>query len=94
MTVSSENSEVLALNAATWLVGNEALCQVFLGATGANETDLRERIGDPEFLGSVLDFLLLDDAWVIEFCDTYSLPYASILQARNCLPGGDQMHWT
>ena len=30
MTVSSENSEVLALNAATWLVGNEALCQVFL----------------------------------------------------------------
>ena len=45
MTVSSENSEVLALNAATWLVGNEALCQVFLGATGANETDLtRQRV--------------------------------------------------
>ena len=94
MTISIENSQVLALQVVTWLMGNQALCEVFLGATGANETDLRERISDPEFLGYVLDFLLLDDTWVIEFCDEHGLPYLSVMQARNCLPGGEQMHWT
>ena len=94
MTISIESSQVLALQAVAWLVGNDTLCSVFLGATGANETDLRERIGDPEFLGSVLDFLLLDDSWVIGFCDQHALPYNSVMQARSCLPGGDQMHWT
>ena len=94
MTVSQEKSQVLALQAVAWLVGDDVLCPVFLGATGASETDLRERIGDLEFLGSVLDFLLLDDNWVIGFCDQYALPYESVMQARSCLPGGDQVHWT
>ena len=94
MTVFQEKSQVVALQAVAWLVGDDALCPVFLGATGASETDLRERIGDLEFLGSVLDFLLLDDNWVIGFCDQHALPYESVMQARSCLPGGDQVHWT
>ena len=94
MTVSLDNAQVLALQAVAWLVGNESLCPIFLGATGAGEADLRERIDDLEFLGSVLDFLLLDDNWVIGFCDQQALPYDSVMQARQRLPGGDQIHWT
>ena len=77
-----------------WLAGNDELLPVFLGATGASEADLRARAADPEFLGSVLDFLTADDSWVMAFCDSEGLPYESPLRARMALPGGAQVHWT
>lgn len=94
MPFSAEAAETLALNALAWLVGNEELLPVFLGATGASEADLKARAGDPEFLGSVLDFLMMDDAWVIAFCDAFSIPYEQPMMARATLPGGEQVHWT
>lgn len=92
--LSQESAETVALQGLAWLAGNENLLTVFLGSTGASESDLRARATDPEFLMSVLDFLMLDDAWVIEFCDTYSIPYEQPMQARHALPGGAPTHWT
>lgn len=94
MSFSSDAAETLGLRALTWLVGNEDLLPVFLGATGACEGDLRDRAGDPEFLGSVLDFLMMDDAWVVGFCDAHALPYEHPMLARVALPGGQQVDWT
>lgn len=94
MSLSPESAETLGLQALTWLIGNEDLLPVFLGATGASEDDLREQAQKPEFLGSVLDFLMMDDAWIIAFCDVYSLPYERPMLARAALPGGAQIHWT
>lgn len=89
-----ENAEVIGLQAMAWLAGNDALMPVFLGASGASETDFREGLQDPVFHASVLDFLMMDDAWVMEFCDSAGLPYTSVMQARAALPGGGEMHWT
>ena len=86
MAVTRNIAETIALQALGWLVGNDDLLPVFLGATGAAH--------DPEFLGSVLDFIMMDDAWVIEFCDTHSLPYERLAEARGMLPGGEMVHWT
>jgi hypothetical protein len=36
----------------------------------------------------VLDFLLMDDAWVVAFCDAAGLPYEAPMRARAALPGG------
>jgi len=94
MTFSSEAAETLALKALAWLVTNDDLLPVFLGATGASEDDLREQAGDPAFLGSVLDFLMMDDAWVISFCDANGIAYEHPMFARAALPGGEQVHWT
>lgn len=94
MPLSADAAETLALQALGWLVGQDDLLPVFLGATGASESDLREEAGNPAFLGSVLDFLLMDDAWVIAFCDAGALPYDRVMQARAMLPGGEQIHWT
>ena len=49
---------------------------------------------NPEFLGAVLDFLLMDDAWVIAFCDAEGHPYTAPMMARAVLPGGAATHWT
>ncbi|MGB8812521.1 MAG: DUF3572 domain-containing protein [Paracoccaceae bacterium] len=89
-----ETAETLGIQALGWLAGNEELLPVFLGATGASVGDLAEGATRPEFLASVLDFLLMDDAWVIEFCDATGLKYDAPLQARAWLPGGEATHWT
>lgn len=92
--MSQESAEVIGLQALSWLAANDELLPVFLGASGASEADFRERMQDPDFLGSVLDFILMDDAWVKEFCETHSLTNDAPLRARVMLPGGEQVHWT
>jgi len=92
--VQQDTAETIALQALGWLAGNEELLPVFLGATGAGEDDMRERAQDPEFLGSVLEFLMNDDTWVVEFCDSRQLRYDQPMLARQALPGGAQVNWT
>ena len=94
MPISADAAEMLALQALAWLAGNDDLFPVFLGSTGASEQDVRAQAGSPVFLASVLDFLVMDDAWVIAFCDSHAVPYDRIMQARAALPGGEQIHWT
>lgn len=94
MTVTRESAETLALRCLGWLAGHDELLPVFLGATGASEADLRAGAEDPAFLASVLDFLLMDDAWVMEFCSAMELPNEAPMRARAALPGGAQVNWT
>lgn len=89
-----ETAETLALEALAWLVGNEELLPVFMGATGASPEDLRARAGEVAFLVSVLDFLAMDDAWIIGFCEASGRPCAAPMQARATLAGPAAMHWT
>lgn len=89
-----EFAETLALRALCWIVGSPEMLPVFLGATGLSATDLGARTAEPELLVSVLDFLLLDDAWVIAFCDAARYDYGDPLAARQALPGGAEPHWT
>ncbi len=92
--MSQESAEVVGLKALGWMAGNEELLPVFLGATGASEADLRAGASDPAFLGALLDFIMMDDAWVRAFCDSAGIAYDQPMYARVALPGGDQVHWT
>ncbi len=94
MAQMQEFAETIGLKCLAWLIGNEDLLPVFMGASGASEADLRHGAGDPAYLGSVLDFVLMDDAWVIAFCDAEGLQYEALRQARAALPGGTEMSWT
>lgn len=92
--LSQDSAELLAIEALSWLVGNDDLLPVFLGASGASENDLRQRAKDPDFLASVLDFLLMDDAWIAEFCASAGYNPEFPMRARAALPGGAQVNWT
>lgn len=92
--MQQESAETIALQALGWLAANDELLPVFLGATGASEADLRARAAEPEFLGSVLDFLMMDDAWVVAFCQERNIAYERPMMARAALPGGAQVNWT
>ena len=76
------------------IIADSALLWGFAARRGASEADLTKQASDPIFLGAVLDFLMMDDAWVIGFCDHLAIPYERIMQARAALPGGEQVHWT
>lgn len=89
-----ESAETLALQCLAWLAGHEELLPVFMGATGVSQEDLRAGAQDPVFLGSVLDFVMMDDAWVMDFCGSLGVPNDSLMRARQALPGGEQVNWT
>lgn len=92
--MNADAAEKIAVQALGWLASDQELMGLFLGATGSAPDDLRQATADPAFLISVLDFLMMDDAWVIRFCDDHSMPYETPMQARQHLPGGAQVHWT
>lgn len=94
MTLSRDTAETIGLQAVAWLAANEDLLPVFLGATGASESDFRVGLEDPEFQGAVLDFILMDDAWVQAFCEIQQLAPDQPMMARQALAGGGEVHWT
>lgn len=89
-----ERAEWLALTALGWLAGEESLLAAFLGATGAGLQDLRQRAGDPSFLGGVLDFVLAEDARVLAVAAAAGVRPEAVAEARAALPGGRTVHWT
>ena len=86
-------AEALALQAVAAIVADEDLLPRFLAATGSGMDDLRQRIGDPDFLGAVLDFVLEDDSLVQTLADAAGVGPETVMMARSKLPGG-QVEWT
>lgn len=93
MAFKRENAETIALQALGWIAADDELLGSFMGASGLTGNDLRAQAGEAEFLASVLDFVLMDDAWVQRFCDATAIPYDWPMAARACLPGMAP-HWT
>jgi len=94
MTFTPASAEIVGLKALEWLVGNDDLFMTFLSSTGAGIEDVKAGAKDPAFLGSVLDFILMDDDWVKEFCGLETLSFNDPYAARQALPGGDIPSWT
>ena len=94
MSHTQEFAETLALQCFAWLAGHQELLPIFMGASGVTEDDLRQGAGDPVFLGSVLDFVMMDDSWVIDFCAAHGVENDALMRARMALPGGEQVNWT
>jgi hypothetical protein len=60
--MKQEVAEIGAMRALGWLVGAGRSGRGVPGLQGASLDDLRAGAAEPEFLASVLDFILMDDA--------------------------------
>ncbi|MEJ6389320.1 DUF3572 domain-containing protein [Gymnodinialimonas ulvae] len=87
-------AETQALTLLAWLATDEDLLPIFMGATGTSETDLRHRAGEPEFLASLLDFLMMDDQWILSASDATGIRAEDFAAIRAGLPGGALPNWT
>ncbi|MEL6792923.1 MAG: DUF3572 domain-containing protein [Pseudomonadota bacterium] len=92
--MNTEGAETIAIKALGWIAADDELSGSFLGASGASADELRLRAADPEFLGFVLDFLLMDEDALIAFCEAVDAPPDAPMRARAALPGGDLPNWT
>lgn len=87
-------AQTRALTLLAWLAGQDEILPLFMGATGVSEDDLRARAAEPEFLASVMDFLLMDDAWVLQGAEATGIAAQEFAMIRAGLPGGDLPNWT
>jgi Protein of unknown function (DUF3572) len=85
--VQTARTEDIALKYMVFLASQPEKLEAFCTQSGLTETDLRGRIGEPEFHGFLLDFLLQDESELLAFAAEHGLPPESILVARSKLPG-------
>jgi Protein of unknown function (DUF3572) len=85
-----EVAEIVAVQALGFIAGDPERLGAFLAETGIGPSSLRAAASDPQFLVSVLDFVLRDDATVKAFAKTSELHPTNIAAAREVL--GDP-HW-
>ena len=85
-----EVAEIVAIQALSFLAGDSARLGAFLAETGIGPETLRQSATDPQFLISVLDFVMRDDASVKAFAEVSKLHPTNIAAARQVL--GDP-HW-
>jgi len=91
--MNKEHAENLAIQALAWLARDQDRLGHFLNASGAAVDDLRLRAQEPEFLGFVLDFMLLADDTILAFCQENQHPPENVQAARMVLTG-DMPNWT
>ena len=92
--MDTEIAETRALEVLTWVLSEDDLIQVFMGATGASQNDLRSNTLNHEFLLSILDFVLMDDRWVISCSKFLNIDPSQIQLIRMSLDGGQEVTWT
>ena len=84
-----EVAEIVAIQALSFLAGDPERLGAFLAETGIGPETLRSAAADPQFLASVLDFVLRDDATVKAFAEASQLHPTTIAAARQALGDPD-----
>ncbi len=80
-----EVAEIVAVQALSFVAGDPERLGAFLAETGIGPQSLRGAASDPQFLVSVLDFVLRDDATVKAFAKQSELHPTNIAAAREAL---------
>ena len=82
-----EAAETLALKGLVYLAGSPDDMERFMALSGIGLDEIRAQAGEPEFLASVTDFLLANEALLIGFCEAETLDARAVHQARHLLGG-------
>ena len=80
-----EVAEIVAIQALSFVAGEPERLGLFLAETGIGPETLRNAASNPNFLLSVLDFVLRDDATVKAFAQQNELHPTNIAAAREAL---------
>ena len=92
--MTPHSAEIFALEALAWMAQDEDVLSLFLNASGSSVADLKAQAQSSEFLLAVLDFILLEDQWVLDCAEACHCDPNMIAMARQALPGGEIVHWT
>ena len=82
---NSTDPETLALSALGWTLSDESRAQRLLALTGLDPAALRERLGEPGLLASVLAFLEAHEPDLLAAAEALNVPPAALVEARRRL---------
>ncbi|MFM7346928.1 MAG: DUF3572 domain-containing protein [Tagaea sp.] len=82
-----DTAETAALQALGFVAADDDRLARFMGLAGVSVDELKARAADPAFLGGVLDFVIEDEALLLEFCEASGLKPAAVARLRADLPG-------
>lgn len=80
-----EVAEIVAIQALSFVAGEPERLGLFLSESGIGPETLRSAAKDPQFLVSVLDFIMRDDETVQAFSTASQLHPTTIAAARQAL---------
>ena len=83
--ITPERAEILALEALGWIAGRPEAIDRLLAVSGLSVQDLRQAAGNPDLLGSILDFLLANEPFLLDFCQDTSTSTKAVHMARHRL---------
>lgn len=92
--MTRDEAEKATLEALAWIAADQDRTSALLQATGADPTNLRESVKQPEFMSFIWDFLMMSDENILGYCEATGRQPESIANIRAALPGGDDPHWT
>ncbi len=84
-----EVAEIVAIQALSFIAGDPERLGPFLAESGLGPETLRTAAANPQFLASVLDFIMRDDATVKAFADASKLHPTNVAAARQVLGDPD-----
>ena len=72
-----DRAEIIAINCLSFIAGNEKYLGGYLNLSGTDLNQLKENIANPEImpgiLASLLDYLLQNEKYLIEYAEEYHL---------------------
>ncbi|MEM8811614.1 MAG: DUF3572 domain-containing protein [Pseudomonadota bacterium] len=68
--LNAEEADGVAIAALGFMARDPSRLDRFLALTGLTPDSIREAAADPGFLASVLDYMMNDEALLLEFCET------------------------
>ena len=87
-------AEILALQTFNWLIEQVELKSSFLETTGILPCELSQVLGTSEFMVAVLDFIMIEDSWVIALVQHLNIEPIVIKGAYKVLTDGQQINST
>ncbi|TNE63290.1 MAG: DUF3572 family protein [Alphaproteobacteria bacterium] len=91
--MNSEHAQSVALSAVAFILSEDALRDRFLGLTGLDGAELRNRLSDKDFLASVLEFILGHEPDVLAFAAHAGEKPEAVQAAWRTLGGGVGQEW-
>lgn len=86
-----DRAEIIAINCLSFIAAEEKYLAEYLNLSGIDLKQLKENTSNPDMmpniLASVLDFLLQNENYLVEFSRSYQLNPADIQKTRRFFPG-------
>lgn len=90
-SISTENAEMIAIEALQYVAGDEEQLSRFVALSGLSPDQMRDQAGSTGFLVGILDYLLGDEPTLLAFAADRNLDPQTIAAARHVLePTHDQ----